>query len=135
MTQTPGDLWARLRRPLLDSETRFAWAAEIFRDLRLVVAGAEQPLEGLFARIVYNDADRQVLCVGFGEGPADRSACRLLVQLERSPGGVRVEVALAGHTAKEVTLAGRVLATHPGAGDAAPGILQGPFPAVAVLHV
>ncbi len=135
MTQTVGDLWTRLRRPLLDPETRFAWAAPAFADLRLRVEGKDQPLEALFARILHNDADRAVLCVGFGETPAERSACDLVVRVERVDGAVRLEVGLGGRLPKEVSLGGRGLAAHPGAPDAAPGTLQGPFGAAAVLHL
>jgi hypothetical protein len=135
MTQTAGDLWARLSRPLLDPETRFAWAAPVFRDLQLSVDGEPQALEGLFARVLYNDVEREVLCVSFGESPEDRSAWGVLVRLEREGARVRLEVALAGRRRKDLALAGRVLVGYPGAGDGPAATLQGPFAAVAVLHL
>jgi hypothetical protein len=135
MTQTSGDLWARLRRPLLEPDTRFAWAAPVFRDLRLALEGREQALEGLFARVLYNDVERETLCVGFGESAVDRSACAMIVRVERGPGGVRLEVSLGGRLPKELSLGERVIASHPGAGDAPAGAVQGPFPAVVVFHL
>ncbi len=135
MTQTRGDRWSVLRRPLLDPESRFAWAAPVLGQLRLRSDGREQPLEELFARILFNDADRQVLALGFGESERDRTACDVVVRLERGQDSVRLEVALSGRVAKQLALGDRELAVHPGAADAAPGVLQGPFAAVAVLHV
>jgi hypothetical protein len=135
MTQTSGDLWLRLRRPLLDPETRFAWAEPVFRRLRLRVGGREQPLEELFARVLYNDAERGVLAVGFSESQAERSGCDALVKVERGAKGVRLEVALLGKAPKELALEDRVIAGYAGAGEGSAGDLQGPFASVAVLHL
>ena len=135
MTQTTGDLWSRLRRPILDPESRFAWADGIFRELRLRVDGREQPLEELFARVLFNDVERGVLAVGFGETPPVRTGSDVLVKTERLAEGVRLEVALMGRLPKQLALGDAVLVTFPGAEDAAPGTVQGPFPAVAVRHL
>lgn len=135
MTQTPGDLWSRLRRPLLEPETRFAWAEAVFRELRLKIGEREQPLEELFARILFNDAERQSLAVGFSEAPPSRAGCDLVLKLERLAEGVRLEIALSGRLPKELRLGERLLASYPGAAEAPPGTVQGPFPSVAVLHV
>lgn len=135
MTQTSGDLWSRLRRPLLDDATRFAWAASVFRELRLRIDGRDQPLEDLFARILYNDADRGALCVGFGETQGERNACDVIVKLERVNEVTRVEVALSGKLTKEISLGERPLAAYPGVVAAPLGALQGPFEAVAVIHL
>ena len=132
MTQTTGDVWGRLQRPLLDPRSRFAWAQPVFRELRLQVDGVEQPLEGLFARILYNDADRQALAVGFSETPLSRWGCDVLVKLEREGESVRVEVALTGRLPKRLDLRGEPFAEHGGAssGDAAAAAPESP-PAVA----
>ncbi len=135
MTQTPGEVWARLRRPLLDPETRFAWTAPLFAQLRLRVEGREQPLDDLFARVLFNDADRQVLAVGFSEAPHSRVGCDVVVRAERLDSGTRLEVALCGRLPKELHLGDRLLASHPGAADAPPGTLLGPFAAVAAIMI
>ena len=135
MTQTPGDLWVRLRRPLLDRASRFAWAEPILRDLRLTVDGRDQPLEQLFSRILYNDSEGHVLALGFGESPTSRAACDILVKLERTEAAIRLEIALTGKPPKELALASDLLASHPGSTDGSPGTVQGPFPCVAVRHL
>lgn len=135
MTQTPGEIWARLRRPLLDPETRFAWAAPVFAELRLRVEGREQPLGELYSRLIFNDAERRVLAIGFSETPQSRVGCDLLIRAERLDAGIRLDVALCGRLPKELRLGDRVLASHPGAADAPPGALLGPFAAVAALTV
>ncbi|MFN2433165.1 MAG: hypothetical protein ABR599_10200 [Gemmatimonadota bacterium] len=135
MTQTTGDLWSRLRRPLLDPRGRFAWADPAFGGLRLWVDGREQPLEALFARIVYNDVERQVLAVGFSETAESRSGCDLLVRLERGEAGVRLEAALIGRLPKRLELGSELLAEHPGAPDPVSESVAAPLAAVGVRRI
>lgn len=135
MTQTPGDLWARLARPLLDPRGRFAWAGPVLEALRLEVAGTERPLGGLPARILWNDVDSSSLAVGFGEAVEAVAACDVIVKLERLAGAIRLEAALSGRLPKALSLDGSAVVSHPGAPDAGPGASAGPFAAVAVRHL
>jgi hypothetical protein len=135
MTQAPGDLWSRLRRPLLEPESRFAWSEPIFRALRLRIAGQEQPLDELFARILFNDAERRALAVGFSERPLDRMGCDVVIKLEQLAEATRVEAALSGRSAKELELDGQRLAEYPGIGEQPPGVASGPLPGAGVIHL
>ena len=134
MTQTSGDLWGRLRRPLLDPHSRCAWAEPVLRELRLQVDGVEQPLELLFARILYNDADRAALAVGFSETPDSRWGCDVVVKLAREDGRAVLEVALSGRLPKRLAFRGETIAEHHGLGAATAGArgADAPLPAVAV---
>ena len=135
MTQTPGDLWGRLARPLLDPAGRFAWAAPTLAGLRLEVEGREQPLSDLPARILWNDVESAGLALGFGETAATRAACDVVVKLERLPDALRLEAALSGRLAKTLSVNGSPVVAYPGAPDAAAGTSAGPFPAVVVRHL
>jgi hypothetical protein len=135
VTQTPGDLWSRLRQPLLDPRGRFAWAAPVLGAVRLEVAGVEQPLGDLPARILWNDVDSSSLAVGFGESASSPAACDVVVRLERLAAAVRFEAALSGRLAKTLSLGGAPIVGHPGAPDDVAGTSAGPFAAVAVRHL